>query len=271
MKALLHVPLYELIQVRHVPGFAINTMKEFEAACQQGDRFNIDQSLPVPNRCWVRVGLRAACAGGHLDLVELMFAQGADEWDEGFYEACRNGHREVVDLLIKKGSPFFGLGEVDGDFEEVYQRKDRVGFKVKDTPTYMNWGLRGACRGGHLELARLTLELGANDWNGGLIQACEGDHLELIELMIQQGATKWDDGLIRACRSGRRESAERMIQQGATALDAGLSKACEANQLELAELMIEQGATGLDSALFMAYQYGDLPLIEMLRKKRGDD
>ena len=52
-----------------------------------------------------------------------------------------------------------------------------------------NWGLEGACMGGHLELAELMISRGANDWNSGLDGACYGRQLALIELMISRGAT----------------------------------------------------------------------------------
>ena len=53
---------------------------------------------------------------------------------------------------------------------------------------YYNWGLHGACLGGHKDLAELMMAKGAKDYNEGLQRACEEGHQELIELMIAKGA-----------------------------------------------------------------------------------
>ena len=53
-----------------------------------------------------------------------------------------------------------------------------------------NWGLHGACLGGHESLVHLLIKCGANDWNWGLYGACQGGHESLIQLMINRGATE---------------------------------------------------------------------------------
>ncbi len=49
------------------------------------------------------------------------------------------------------------------------------------------------------ELVELMLQKGANNWNFGLYGACRGGHKELAELMIQKGANDWNRGLSGAC------------------------------------------------------------------------
>ena len=73
------------------------------------------------------------------------------------YEACKEGNIEKVNDLIKQNA---------NDW---------------------NSGLCGACIGGHLYLANLMINKGANN---GLYGACYGGHLELVNLMINKGATK---------------------------------------------------------------------------------
>jgi len=80
-----------------------------------------------------------------------------------------------------------------------------------------NWGLRGACLGGHRDVVELMIQHGANNWNLGLHGACRGGHRDLTELMIQRGANNLNWGLYGACVRGHRELAEIMIQHGATA------------------------------------------------------
>jgi len=56
-------------------------------------------SLTNNNLNWDR-GLRAACQGGHRDLVDFMIENGADYWSEGLKGACRGGLRDLVDLMM---------------------------------------------------------------------------------------------------------------------------------------------------------------------------
>jgi hypothetical protein len=112
--------------------------------------------LAIPSHS---IGLIGACLGGYEQIVELMIARGASDWDGGLYGACRGGHKELVELMIVCGA---------GDW---------------------NRGLYGACLGGHKELAELMIAQGANKWDNGLYWACRHGHKGLAELMITHGAT----------------------------------------------------------------------------------
>ncbi len=65
-----------------------------------------------------------------------------------------------------------------------------------------NWGLRGACEGGHMDMVELMIERGATNWNYGLYGACRGGHMDIVELMIERGAANWNCGLYYACYGG---------------------------------------------------------------------
>ena len=106
---------------------------------------------------------------------------------------------------------------------------------------YLNLEL--ACQGGSLELTRLMIDHGANNWNYSLYGACYGGSLELTRLMIDHGANNWNYGLYGACRGGNLELAQLMIDNGATDWNWGLRGACHSGSLELARLMIDHGAT----------------------------
>jgi len=110
-----------------------------------------------------------------------------------------------------------------------------------------NWGLWGACCGGHGDLAELMIQKGATNWNDGLWGACRGGHRDLADLMIQNGADDWNDGLCGACVRGHRDLAELMIQKGANDWNGGLGHACYWGHRDLAELMIQHGAFVCDS------------------------
>ena len=56
-----------------------------------------------------------------------------------------------------------------------------------------------------MEIVKLMVAKGADDWNGGLKGACFGGRVEIVRLMAAKGATNWNGGLFGACRGGHME------------------------------------------------------------------
>jgi hypothetical protein len=156
--------------------------------------------------------LAGGCLGGHLDIVHLAIAKGADTYDSGLYYACLNGHLRIAEILISKGA--------------------------------RNWyaALSGACERGNRELVKLLISNGACDWESGLHGACRGGHRDLAEWMILNGAADWNSGLVNACQGGHCHIAKWMILKGATDWNWGLSLACFAGHHDIVELLVVKGA-----------------------------
>ena len=53
----------------------------------------------------------------------------------------------------------------------------------------LNYGLEGACRGGHKEIVQLMLEKGAFILSWGMSGACRGKHKEIIQLLLEKKGT----------------------------------------------------------------------------------
>ena len=102
------------------------------------------------------------------------------------YDVCKTGSAWGVYKMIQKGAKWW------------------------------NFGLGGACEGGHRDLADLMIQKGAKKWNWGMHCACKGGNRDLVDFMIQHGANNWNWGLIGACRGGNRDVVNLMIQKGAT-------------------------------------------------------
>lgn len=49
-------------------------------------------------------GLRGACFGGHMEMVELMVELGACDWHGGLFAASEKGHLEIVEYMIRLGA-----------------------------------------------------------------------------------------------------------------------------------------------------------------------
>jgi hypothetical protein len=79
----------------------------------------------------VDYGLVSACSNGYMDIVQLMIANGASDWNSGLSSACLNGHMDIAQLMIAKGASDW------------------------------NWGLASACLNGHMDIVQLMIAKGA--------------------------------------------------------------------------------------------------------------
>ena len=80
---------------------------------------------------------------------------------------------------------------------------------------YWNYGLYGACRGGHMDIVKLLIEKGAGNWNCGLSGACSGGNIDIVNFMIEKGASSWNWGLRTACETYHLDIVKLMIKKGA--------------------------------------------------------
>lgn len=180
--------------------------------------------------------------------------------------------------------------------EANYQQ---IGFLLKKIVD-VNFGLRGACEGGHIDIVRKMISKGANDWNEALCCACEGghlelaqmmidkgadvnyglqgacfsNHLELIQMMIDNGANKWNKGLLCACAGGHNEIVQMMIDKGATSVehgvstwDSGLQYACLHDKIKTAQMMIDLGADDWNAGFFSACMNNNVSLARIMIEK----
>ncbi len=156
------------------------------------------------------------------------------------YDYCHNDDREMVLEILKES-----LSDID-------------------------YGLRGACRGGHMELVKLLIEKGATNFNEGLCNACVGGHLEIVELMINKEANNFEHSLVYCCLHGHIELVNLMIEKGATNFNEGLINACVNGHEDIVKLLISKGADdfngGLRYSQYFSSRYKNLALL-MLENK----
>jgi hypothetical protein len=62
---------------------------------------------------------------------------------------------------------------------------DLINLMIKQGATDWDWGLGGACEGGHMDVVNLMIKQGATDWNWGLDGACRGEHKHLAIYMLE--------------------------------------------------------------------------------------
>ncbi|KAF7970480.1 hypothetical protein HWV62_23839 [Athelia sp. TMB] len=187
------------------------------------------------------------------------------------YYACFAGSVQAVQHLINNNADV-----------------DRRGREASTRPLLI------ASEEGHLEIARLLLDKGANvDFEGGhygtaLQAACARGHLELATLLLDKGANvdvvggRYGTALQAACAEGHLELATLLLDKGANVDVVGedygtaLQAACRGGHLELATLLLDKGANvnvvgGEDgTALQAACEGGHLKLTTLLLDKGAD-
>jgi hypothetical protein len=116
-------------------------------------------------------------------------------------------------------------------------------FAIHNNQRMEIFSLYCSCRGGNIELVNIMIHRGSKDWGWGLRGACRGGHLEIAKLMMRRDSNKtidWAKCFYDACYSGYPDLAKLMIQKSTTSLNIGLSKACEGSFYLLAKQTIHE-------------------------------
>jgi hypothetical protein len=181
-------------------------------------------------------------------------------------------YNDNKEYLIKeiKTQQQFNDACLKGNIESIKQAVARR-LLVQDNRKFnLNWGLGGACKGGHKHLVDYLIKMGANDWDYGLYGACEGGNKHLIDYMINRGANDWSFGLYSACIGGHKNVVDYMIKMGADDWNRGLCGACIGGHKHLVDYMINKGANywnrGLSGACFKGHKH----LVQYMIEKGAD-
>ena len=115
-----------------------------------------------------------------------------------------------------------------------------------------NSALRYAAKGGHLDLCKYLIKLGATHFNWALANAAEGSHLDICKYFIKIGATAFNDALACAAKGGHLDLCHYFINLGANDFNRALEYAAYGGHLDLCKYFIKLGATNFDWALASA-------------------
>jgi len=135
----------------------------------------------------------------------------------------------------------------------------------------VNFGLQGACKGGHMDLVQLMIDKGANNWNEGLLASCLGGHKDLAQFMIDKGANDFNRGLHRACIGGHEHMVQMMIDNGAHEWEWGLEGACEGGHTCIAKIIIKRGARLVNLGLLQSIHHRHRNLALLMIYYGADD
>lgn len=134
-----------------------------------------------------------------------------------FAAACGQGHRWLVRILVERDNltnldfnTFLGAACYNGD-PVVIDMLISTG-RIDD----YNFGLRGACRNGQVELVQRMLDAGADNLMLGLEGACRGNSIRVIDMLFQRATAPIvpNGGVRGACLGGHIHLVRRMIARG---------------------------------------------------------
>lgn len=213
---------------------------------------NIDQ--PILTKCFIK-----GCKYSNMEIINGTMEKGYDEWAEGLRGACSGGPIEIIQLMIDK----IKLENLARTSTNHYSNKCQL--------IPYNIGFSAACKAGRLNVAKLMIENGANDWGWAIISVCSASLkvdiqilFDIIRLIVSNKEYNhdhhsinnnvefnWNEAMHNACRKGNLEIVQLMIEMGADEFRRGLRFAAyKENNTKIINLMIymEQDNQSIDIA-----------------------
>jgi hypothetical protein len=126
-----------------------------------------------------------------------------------------------------------------------------------------NQCLSMAAGAGKLEAMRLTVEMGATDFDLALCGGAKTSQFEAMRLLVKMGATEFNFALFYAAACGQLEAMRLLVEMGATDFNHALHWAAEDGALEAMYLLVEMGATDFNYALLCAAGRGQLKAMRL--------
>lgn len=198
-----------------------------------------------------------ASQSGQLEIVELLINKyGAKDYSQCLDVACERGHTDTAKYLLSYVDSIseFALynASVSGDIDIVRS------LLAKDAPN-PNYALEGAAERGHTEIVKLLIKKRrATDYHNAAIAACKNGHIDIVRLMLIKGANDFNDYLYSiACHTyfvsydDHFDIIDILLAKGATNLDEALIGAYENDHFEIVDRLIYKGATVTVNDLFI--------------------
>jgi hypothetical protein len=129
---------------------------------------------------------------GNLNIVKFILHKGGNDIDFALACAAEYGKTNIINYLEKLGAKFDTLAygaACTGGYIELLLRCDDSNIE------YYNIGLKGASKGGRLDLAKMFIKNGATDLDGALQCAAYYGHSALIAYLFTIEPIKIDNAL----------------------------------------------------------------------------
>lgn len=190
-----------------------NFHEGFERACYNGHievvKYLMRESAKDLDVNDVYRGMRSACKGGHIEIVKFMALQGATNWNQGLMYACEKGSLEIVEFMISKGATNWSVACSTAchyghtGIAKIIIAKGKGSIISRDG---VFDGLYHACLYGYTEIVELILDCDVNNelnYNKYMNTACVGGHIEVVKLLIKKGTNNWPQCFKSACTGSK--------------------------------------------------------------------
>lgn len=250
--------------------------KDFDTFCLCDDRFenwsrdpkNIRYYLTLCNGRFplddVDHGLNWSIYYNSKILIDHFFASGAKNYNDALRWAARYGNmsifKRMLDLGAKSDHWLLCLAVEGGNVEIVNLALNFRDHDVCD----LNEALSMAAEKGHVELVGRMIELGANDLDTAM---AESRNLDMVRLMMNYGANDYLGTAMRAAERGHVDIVNYMLNFETGDYDLILESSARGNQpgnIEIAKLMVALGASSYNSTMVEASISGNIDIVRLM-------
>ena len=149
--------------------------------------------------------LNYAAEGGHLDIIEYCFKRGfRSDINILMASAAQGNQLEVVKYAMAEGATRY---EVAAAWAGAAGHRDMVQFLLGFNISSYRIVMYMTAHAGHMEIIKLILEYAHDDedidWNYTMRGAAESGNLEILKLALSKGADNWANSFTSAAESGR--------------------------------------------------------------------
>lgn len=170
-----------------------------ESACMGGDEKIIKRVEEYSGEKLSGSDLYGACYGGNVNVINKAMKNAfTSQCDDGLRGACAKGDMKIIKLILKKAKNMdYGLyGACYGGHKEIMMEMMKRGAKDLDEALY--W----AGRGGQTDIAMSLIKMGARVYSHNFVGVCQSGNKVLIEIMRALYTGNTNEGLFWLCAYG---------------------------------------------------------------------
>ena len=103
--------------------------------------------------------------------------------------------------------------------------------------------------------------------NSAMTNATLNGHIEIVRLLLQQGANNYNEVLSKAAREGHQNIVELMLEEGADDYNMAMTEAASQGHQNIVELMLEEGADDYNEAMTYADLNGHISIVDLIQER----